>query len=120
MRIDWVICGGESERGARPMNPEWAESLLKQCQEAGVPFFFKQWGNWALQDQVDPIIIAKRQVIELCRQDGTPVKLVRIGKKAAGNELNGEVWTQIARELMTPPHWAVQPRKRHLNQPSSI
>lgn len=44
-RIDWVICGGESGPGARPMNPVWAESLRDQCQRAGVPFFFKQWGG---------------------------------------------------------------------------
>lgn len=44
--IDWVICGGESGPGARPMHPDWARSLRDQCQAAGVAFFFKQWGNW--------------------------------------------------------------------------
>ena len=39
--IDWVICGGESGSGARPMHPEWVRSLKDQCQEAGVPFFLK-------------------------------------------------------------------------------
>ena len=43
--IDWVIVGGESGPGARPMRREWAESILAQCGEAGVPFFFKQWGG---------------------------------------------------------------------------
>jgi len=43
--IDWVIVGGESGRGARPMNPEWAISVRDQCRAAGVPFFFKQWGG---------------------------------------------------------------------------
>jgi len=42
--LDWIICGGESGPGARPMNPEWARSLRDQCQAAGVPYFFKQWG----------------------------------------------------------------------------
>nr|WP_321482839.1 DUF5131 family protein [uncultured Cohaesibacter sp.] len=45
--IDWVICGGESGPHARPMHPDWARSLRDQCQAAGVPFFFKQWGAWA-------------------------------------------------------------------------
>jgi protein gp37 len=45
--IDWVICGGESGPHARPMHPDWARSLRDQCQAAGVPFFFKQWGEWA-------------------------------------------------------------------------
>jgi protein gp37 len=43
--IDWVIVGGESGPGARPMEPGWALSLRDQCQDAGVPFFFKQWGG---------------------------------------------------------------------------
>lgn len=45
-RIDWVIVGGESGPGARPMHPDWARSLRDQCADAGVPFFFKQWGEW--------------------------------------------------------------------------
>ena len=45
-KIDWVICGGESGPGARPMHPDWARSLRDQCQAARVPFFFKQWGEW--------------------------------------------------------------------------
>lgn len=44
-KIDWVICGGESGHGARPMHPDWARGLRDQCAEAGVPFLFKQWGQ---------------------------------------------------------------------------
>ncbi|KGH29254.1 phage Gp37/Gp68 family protein [Comamonas thiooxydans] len=44
--IDWVIVGGESGPGARPMHPDWARSLRDQCQAAGVPYLFKQWGEW--------------------------------------------------------------------------
>lgn len=43
--IDWVIVGGESGAGARPIKTEWVESILDQCTHAGVPFFFKQWGG---------------------------------------------------------------------------
>ena len=43
--LDWVIVGGESGRGARPMHPDWARSLRDQCTSAGVPFLFKQWGG---------------------------------------------------------------------------
>jgi protein gp37 len=43
--IAWVIVGGESGPGARPMKPEWVESILKQCRRAKVAFFFKQWGG---------------------------------------------------------------------------
>lgn len=68
--IDWVICGGESGHGARPMDPEWARSLRDQCQAAGVAFLFKQWGE----------------------HDGS---LVRLGKHAAGRELDGRTWDQF-------------------------
>ncbi len=43
--IHWVIVGGESGPGARPMNPEWARSIRDQCAIASVPYFFKQWGG---------------------------------------------------------------------------
>jgi protein gp37 len=43
--IHWVIVGGESGPGARPMNPQWVESIYNQCRAANVPFFFKQWGG---------------------------------------------------------------------------
>ncbi|WP_306600735.1 DUF5131 family protein [Geothrix sp. 21YS21S-2] len=49
--IHWVICGGESGPGARPMHPNWARGLRDQCQEAGVPFLFKQWGEWGASAQ---------------------------------------------------------------------
>jgi protein gp37 len=43
--IDWVIVGGESGHGARPMEPDWVEDIRDQCLEADVAFFFKQWGG---------------------------------------------------------------------------
>lgn len=45
-KIDWVIVGGESGPGARPMHPDWARSLRDQCSAYGTPFLFKQWGDW--------------------------------------------------------------------------
>lgn len=45
-RLHWVVAGGESGPGARPMHPDWARSLRDQCASAGVPFLFKQWGSW--------------------------------------------------------------------------
>ncbi|MFO0957342.1 MAG: phage Gp37/Gp68 family protein [Isosphaeraceae bacterium] len=43
--ISWVIVGGESGHGARPMDPDWVRSIRDRCESAGVPFFFKQWGG---------------------------------------------------------------------------
>ncbi len=51
--LSWVICGGESGPGARPMHPQWARDVRDRCTAAGVPFFFKQWGEW-LPGQNDP------------------------------------------------------------------
>jgi hypothetical protein len=45
-KLDWIIVGGESGKGARPMHPDWARSIRDHCAAAGVPFFFKQWGAW--------------------------------------------------------------------------
>lgn len=44
--LDWVVVGGESGPKARPMHPDWVRSIRDQCAEAGVPFLFKQWGEW--------------------------------------------------------------------------
>lgn len=67
--IDWVVAGGESGPNARPMHPDWVRGLRDQCAEAGVPFLFKQWGEWI------PI------------GDGTVMGWV--GTKAAGRLLDG-------------------------------
>lgn len=45
-KIDWVICGGENATNARTMDPDWVRSLRDQCLDAGVPFFFKSWGEY--------------------------------------------------------------------------
>jgi protein gp37 len=70
--IDWVIVGGESGKNARPMYPDWARSLRDQCKKAGVPFFFKQWGEY-------------KGVAE----NSEKVVMWRLGKKKAGRLLDG-------------------------------
>ena len=82
--LDWVICGGESGPGARPMHPDWARSLRDQCQEAGVAYFFKQWGEY---------IEAGRQVDLEGNWITTSTVMQRVGKKAAGRLLDGLEWS---------------------------
>lgn len=65
--IRWVIVGGESGRGARPMQADWARGIRDQCQQLAIAFHFKQWGE---------------------HDSG----LVRVGKKAAGRVLDGRAW----------------------------
>jgi len=76
-RVDWVIVGGESGAGARPMHPDWARGLRDQCAAAGVPFLFKQWGEWAPIGQ-------RRSILGCTLHD-----MERVGKKAAGRQLDG-------------------------------
>jgi protein gp37 len=60
-KIDWVICGGESGRGARPMHPDWARSLRDQCADAGTAFFMKQMGGKKKPfDEIPPDLLVRR------------------------------------------------------------
>ena len=61
-KLDWVILGGETGPGARPMQPEWALDVYRQCREAGVPLFFKKWGSGK---QADDELLRPAQIREL-------------------------------------------------------
>jgi protein gp37 len=93
-RVDWVIAGGESGPGARPMAPQWVEDLSHQCVQAGVAFHFKQWGHWAPIEQAGDAL-TKRTVIRILRHDGEEVSLAAVGKGKAGRTLNGRHWDQF-------------------------
>lgn len=85
--INWTVCGGESGPGARPMNPSWVRSLRDQCRETSTPFFFKQWGEWV---PLDALVVKAGAEIR-----AYPEFIVkRVGKKAAGRELDGRTWDQ--------------------------
>lgn len=86
-QIDWVIVGGESGRSARPMHPDWARSLRDQCMTAGVAFHFKQLGEWT------PNWIYGDSCHIHTFDDGEQV--LRVGKKAAGRELDGRTWDEF-------------------------
>lgn len=101
--IDWCIVGGESGPGARPMHPDWVRDLRDQCVAAGVPFFFKQWGEWAPRgDGRSPSFVLgdgryASAVTDCERIVGQPEAVVmsRVGKKAAGRELDGRTWDEM-------------------------
>lgn len=119
--IDWVVVGGESGPNARPMHPDWARSLRDQCVAADVPFLFKQWGEWAPDEWIDgegnrhvgpkPVAADPRSLV--MHRAGltalTPANphdpwekghpgwrtvMRRVGKKAAGRELDGRTWDE--------------------------
>jgi protein gp37 len=87
-KLDWVICGGESGPRARPMHPDWARSLRDQCTAAGVPFFFKQWGEWVPTTDVKAAA-ARGLALDDC--------MSRVGRKAAGALLDGREWKEFPR-----------------------
>ena len=78
--IDWVIAGGESGPNARPSDPEWFRGVRDDCGRAGVPFLFKQWGEWAdhhyLPDGATSLRVGR-------------ALMHRIGKHRAGRHLDG-------------------------------
>jgi protein gp37 len=91
--LKWVILGGESGPGARPMRPDWALWVRNQCQAAGVPFLFKQYGEWRVLPNGHTIDTAakkwKREYDETSQ-----AWYFRVGKKVAGRELDGRTWDE--------------------------
>ncbi len=117
--IDWVIVGGESGHGARPMHPAWAQSLMRQC-EGGIPFFFKQNGEYTSVKPGSEFWAKKSNALKWGTLDRsgkwfpatTPwngvtgdesetgeVVLYQVGKKAAGNELFGKAYQELPRQM---------------------
>ncbi|MBU6246490.1 MAG: DUF5131 family protein [Xanthomonadaceae bacterium] len=113
--LDWVIAGGESGPNARPAHPDWFRSLRDQCADAGVPFFFKQWGEWhefdtgPIPQQIEAHTGPADDLVALASHPGwiapdgrffasqddlpadeTPCRFIdRVGKRRAGRLLDG-------------------------------
>ena len=109
--LHWVIVGGESGSSARPMHPDWVRKVRDQCVAAGVPFFFKQWGEWLPfydRDVDDP---DWRNVPKTDGRETIRVNLAggqgfhgervvcsrKVGKKNAGRVLDGRTWDEVPR-----------------------
>lgn len=104
-RLDWIITGGESGPGARPMHPDWARSIRDQCAAEGVPLFMKQWGEWAPGECADAPPTRMEKTAEFFdrrwhfgtvspkQSEGGHVDdepdLYRLGKRRAGRTLDG-------------------------------
>lgn len=95
--VDWVVVGGESGPGARPMHPEWARSLREQCQDSGTPFLFKQWGDWGHAEGEQ-----QEGDLKLHPLDGDTryfYLMRRVGKRKAGRLLGGRTWDEYPQEV---------------------
>ncbi|WP_238241918.1 phage Gp37/Gp68 family protein [Methylobacterium iners] len=94
-RLDWIIVGGESGPGARPMHPAWARAIRDQCEAARVAFHFKQYGAWAPEMRGPDWMILDREGGLDVPDDRYPdeaegeIAVTRVGKKAAGRLLDG-------------------------------
>jgi protein gp37 len=105
--INWVICGGESGPGARPMHPDWARSLRDQCVSAGVPFFFKQWGEYVggyATEIFDGHPGWSRYQNDTLSPNydhywGDGMVSLKVGKHAAGRLLDGQEWNETPWEV---------------------
>lgn len=99
--VEWVIVGGESgmsrcdQRAIQPLHPAWAQALRAQCQAAGVPFHFKQQGEYQVVPEQAPVLAGDRWL----RLDGTlvptpeaapTVRVRRVGTKEDGHQLDGQ------------------------------
>jgi protein gp37 len=100
--INWLIAGGESGPGARPMHPNWARDLRDRCNDEGVAFFFKQWGAWAPNRQpgavpvtIDGAVLDEMPMVAVAR---VPVQMRRVGKSAAGRRIDNRTWNEMPTE----------------------
>jgi protein gp37 len=97
--LHWVIAGGESGHGARAMHPEWVRGIRDACAHAGVPFFFKQWGEWAPLNKGCRAAAmggpGGRVIWANEAEKRRGVTVWRVGKKAAGRELDGREWSEM-------------------------
>lgn len=119
--IDWVITGGESGHNARPCHPNWIRAIRDQCLKVGTAFFMKQWGEWFPFGSGyivgNTVVTPDKDKTDwnyrkYCLADGRELvgrfdnytfdpdkptfqKMVKVGKKAAGHILDGQVWQQF-------------------------
>jgi len=96
--LDWVVLGGETGPHARPLYPDWVRSLRDQCQAAGVPFFFKGWGEWASPSQIEISIMLSIYDGDTKRFDPKGKNPFKFGKKKAGRLLDGREWNETPRK----------------------
>ena len=95
--LDWVICGGESGTASRLMAPVWARSARDFCLISGIPFFFKQWGEWAPVKDISLIVVEQTRFRSKPVRFGDDV-MVKVGKGLAGHLLDGIEWRQVPGE----------------------
>ncbi|MDE3022958.1 MAG: phage Gp37/Gp68 family protein [Pseudomonadota bacterium] len=92
--ISWVVVGGESGHNARPTHPDWVRLIRDQCIASRVPFFFKQWGEWAPKNSGTGVMIDRVPDLEKFISLDPSTLVYRTGKKSAGRSLDGREWNE--------------------------
>lgn len=106
--IQWIVAGGETGPNARPAYPDWFRALRDLCVSSGVPFFFKQWGEWGTVENlkvyknsqlaiVDPAtgdFFLRNKTYNLLMPVEKSRHMIRAGRKAAGRLLDGKEWNE--------------------------
>jgi protein gp37 len=90
--IHWVIAGGESGHDARPMHPDWVRSLRDQCNATDVPFFFKQWGEWANGSHLNAVLNGKQNVV---LNNGTTYNYTPAEHNANSHHYSAQQWAAL-------------------------
>ena len=114
--IGWIVCGGETGPGARPVHPAWVRALRDQCAEARVSFMFKSWGEWSEEGPLNhPIMMSMTddgktympgetaypngprygEAIRADFPNHNPIIVRRIGKSRAGRLLDGREYNEV-------------------------
>lgn len=120
--ISWVIAGGETGHNARPVHPDWVRSLRDQCENDGIPFFFKGWGEYKQMDMTSllkPFDIAESKknkwtlwkdsndiIFELididgdfaCTSEEECIPIQKVGKKQSGDLLDGKQYHEFPKQ----------------------
>lgn len=99
--LSWVVVGGESGPGARPMHPDWARTIRDQCVDAGVAFFFKQWGAWEPTGAlgIGHPRSGRIYVGPPVDSSGFREEMARVSRRAGGRLLDGRTWDEYPRPL---------------------
>ena len=94
--INVVLLGGESGKNARPMHTDWARSVRDQCAVVGVPFFFKQWGEWFPAQNLDDLLKPPTRKVATHRwSDSWGDYSSRVGKRASGRIFDGQIHDKL-------------------------
>lgn len=119
--MDWIIVGGESGPHARAIDIRWVRDIRDDCEAMDIPFFFKQWGEWAPASELATTIgdvDAVNARFEPRKEPDPNQMMIRVGRKNAGRTLDGRIWSQFPTSITMACAVASPPRLRSAKRPN--